>query len=544
MTEQLPPPLTPVTFLERCGRFYGERTAVNFNGNLISFEKMLARCKSAAQFLIDKGVEDGTKISLISTNNIAVIESHFFVPASQAVLVTINPTLSISEILYQVVFSKSRFVITTDKFYRLYQEELNELREGNDITFVIYSDSDDHQEENEQLFNYSTMINWVSNIASLDGLINSELSPIGINFTSGTTGNPKAVVFTHRAAYLQAMGQCLLMKLDRHSIYYCMLPLFHGNGWFHIWANIAVGAKQILFTKISSSSLVDDLIKHSVTHCAGSPRLLSKLFEGTPGNQLKGMTVMTGGAAPTSELIENMEYHGIELIQQYGLNESCATFTVTEKDDNWQSYDLNEKVHALSKQGIPAIHAGYGLRVVNDEGKDVERDAESVGEIWLRGNTISEGYYGNEKETSKSYLGGWFRTGDLAVMDKSGSIVLKDRIKDTFFIETADGWLNVSTLEVERVISQCDCVNDIAVVGLVDPSSGSNILVAFVETDSTTSYQSEIREFCKSNLGEYQVPTLIVKTLLPKTATGKIQKHRLKVLNVEEYMASQVFESF
>jgi fatty-acyl-CoA synthase len=266
----------------------------------------------------------------------------------------------------------------------------------------------------------------------------------------------------------------------------------------------------------------------SATHLAGAPRILRHLITAdSDESELSGLTVLTGGAAPTPDLVKSAIEQGIDLIHQYGLSETCGPFVVCEPKDEWQRLSLDEQVSLRLRQGIPAIHAGVGLRVVDEKFQDVPWDGNTLGEVLMAGNTLAQGYYGNPEASEKAFNGGWFRSGDMAVIHKDGYLELKDRIKDVIFVETAYGWENISSIEIENVVIQFPGVRDVAVVG----TRGTNnpTMVAFLELEDGGRIDSKVlQEFCGKSLPSFKVPVHYFERALPKTATGKVKKNILE----------------
>ncbi|MCU4677557.1 AMP-binding protein [Catenovulum sp. 2E275] len=513
--------LTPLTFLERAGRYFTHQVAFDdLKGHSFTYGDLLSRSKSAAQFLINNATSEMPKVAVILDNGLASFEAHFFVPASKGVIVNLNPTLSISELISQIKQSDSEFVILSEQLFKSNEDALLSIGLTNYV--CVDNSSDTHFSCAPNVTRYDDLFETQSEMLSLDQFVVDELSLIGINYTSGTTGNPKGVTFTHRSAYLQALGQCILLGLNNQSNYYFMLPMYHGNGWFQVWANVAATSKMIIPNVPHLSEMAEQMLEHGISHCAGSPRLLKNIYRMELLDRLSGLVIMTGGAAPTPQLVALSRQYGIRLIPQYGLNESCATFCVTDFIDR----EADELVNVFG-QGVPAVHTGIGIKVVDNENNEIPKDGKSVGEILLRGNTVSAGYYRNEHETQKSFSDGWFRTGDIASVSPNGTLILKDRLKDIVFIDTPEGWLNVSTLEVERVLLTHESVKDVAVVGIDTEQSE---LIAFIESDDANFDISQLGLFCKDKLGRYHIPNRFIRQDLPKTVTGKIQKHILRKL--------------
>lgn len=529
-------PLTPTTLLERSGRVFPDNEAIILPSRSICYGQLLERARKLAELLRQLGVESGDCVGLLSENNEQLIEAHFAIPATGGLIVSLNPWLSSSDIDYQIQFCSCRVLIVSEQNYRRHEtlfssEKLNSSALY--ILLIVEGGIEKTEATEATVLNYEESILSVQSDTPLDISIKSEMAPIAVNFTSGTTGNPKGVVYTHRAAYLQGLGQVMMLGLDRSSRYFWSLPMFHGNGWFHIWANVAIGSTQILTpfeNRTDSAAFSQIIIDYETTHLGGSPRLLRRLLEEKPGHRWKNLTIMTGGAAPPPSLISGMKDAGVQLIHQYGSNETCAAFVVCEIQDGWNQLDSNKQVELRGRQGVAAIHAGTGLRVVDKNMKDVPYDGISLGEVVMAGNTVALEYYKNAEATQKSFKGGWFRSGDIAVVHPDSYIEIKDRMKDLIYMDTDYGWLNISSIEVERVISQCDLVNDVAVIGLLQDKTEevTTKLVAFVEVaDGSHLTIEKIEKYCQESLGIYKCPHYVFSTTLPKTATGKVKKNVL-----------------
>lgn len=537
-------PLTPTTLLERSGYVFRDREAIVLGDRTISYGDLLQRSRNLARTLENMGIHEGSCVALLSDNGLHTFDAHFGIPATGGLIVSINPWLSTDDIKYQLEFCKCSVVIASTAHFKRHGEIFQVHRSSIKYVMLVTEDDIDGYTVTDSI----TLLPYEKTIAEnhsdkpLNAKISSEMSPIAVNFTSGTTGRPKGVTYSHRAAYLQALGQVMMLGLNNSSRYFWSLPMFHGNGWFHIWANVAAASRNILLSFRNDEdtdfpdlpTLTECLIKHRITHLGGAPRLIRHIVTDT-SPKWPGLTVMTGGAAPSPGLIRDMKYAGAHLIHQYGLNETCGAFVVCELQDNWVDMDESRQIELRSRQGAPALVAGTGLRVVDEHMKDVETDGKSLGEVIMAGNTVALEYYNNPEATRKSFKDGWFRSGDIAVVHPDGYIEIKDRIKDMIYVDTNYGWLNISSLDVEKSISRCPGIKDVAVVGVNHDNNEKNgtKLVAFVEMIENSDLQiKDIEKFCELNLGEYERPHHIVPTVLPKTATGKIKKHELETRSI------------
>lgn len=414
--------LSPTTFLERSARAFPEARAIVFNNRIITFSELLSRCRSASDLLRDLNIHYGDKIGLLCENSIQTIEVHFATPAVGGVIVSINPWLLSAEIINQLKYSHSKVLFVSEKLFNLHGDA---LMQESSLHKIIITDLSTKRKYNSKIIDYEGAIESRSSNVPLDQSVINELDPIAINFTSGTTGKPKGVVYTHRAAYLHAIGQVLMMNLNRFSAYFWSLPMFHVNGWGHIWSCVAIGAQQILVRDDSVISFDKDVLKfmslHDVTHMAGAPRLIRTFVEACEqGGSLNPLTILTGGAAPTPELITRMDNLGHRLIHQYGLNETCGPFVVCEEQELWHDNEIEEEIKKRLRQGVPAIHAGTGLRVVDSMMNDVPMDGKTQGEVVMAGNTVALEYYDNQEATDEAFSNGWFHSGDIAVVHTDG----------------------------------------------------------------------------------------------------------------------------
>jgi fatty-acyl-CoA synthase len=520
--------LSPLTFLERSAKVYSSGVAIVHSGGEVSYQELLHRCRCLSSGLKEMGVVNGDRVALILHNGLAAIESHFAVPGAGGIIVSLNPKIDSQAISKQLTFCDAKILIISEEFVHSFGSLFSALIEkGVQIIVVGLA----QKGSNEQLIDYETLLAKQVGDTHLDAFIVNEMSSIAINFTSGTTGEPKGVEYSHRAAYLHAIGQVLMMNLTRDSCYFWTLPMFHVNGWGHMWACIATGACQFLLDESELNNIehtFNRMVNSNATHIAGAPRLVKSIADhAADKNELKGLTILTGGAAPTPSLIEQMLDLEFNLVHQYGLSETCGPLLFCEEGKQWNKLTKEKLVAKKLRQGVPAIHAGNGVRVVDEHLKDIPSDGTSIGEIVIRGNTVAKGYYKNKLATDTAFVDGWFHTGDMAVVHDDGYIEIKDRLKDLIYVETDYGWENISSIEIENTISSHEDVNDVAVVG-VKLGEGGECLVAFLELKSAgESIATELDEFCCEKLPDFKVPKYYFNMTLPKTATGKVRKNLL-----------------
>lgn len=530
-------PLTPVTLLERSARAFPQATAlIQAQGNL-SFQALLMRCRKLAQALASLQVRHGDRVAVLATNGRYTVEAHFGVPGAGAVLVMLNPWLAEADVLDLIEFSEAKVLIADAALYRRLSQASREQLQQQTHVLLIAS-----QEETvpAQCLDYELCLGVENGEISLEQAVVSEDDPIAINFTSGTTGRPKGVIYSHRAGYLHALGQVMMFGLTRQSRYLWTLPMFHVNGWGHMWACTAIGCPQIIPTRHldqeHNAEFEQLLREQSVTHLAGAPRLIKVMLE-IPGAQdaLRGISMMTGGAAPAPLLIQQLEQRGVNLIHQYGLSETCGPFVVCEPQDDWAERDAETRAKLRARQGVPSLHAGSGLQVRDANGVAVPHDGGTLGEIVMAGNTLALGYFKNAEATAKAFRDGWFHSGDMAVVHPDGSLEIRDRIKDLIYVETAYGWENISSIEIENVLCRHSAIQDAAVLGIAHPTRDSNspesnspLLVAFVELrPGTRLAEAEFHDYCAETLSSYHRPHVVLFEQLPKTNTGKVRKELL-----------------
>lgn len=537
-------PLSPTTFLERSGRVFPNRSAIVHPNGKVTYAELLQRSRCLAQVLKQLQVGYGDRVALLTENNRQTIEAHFSIPAIGAVIVTLNPSLTKQELLSLLNYCEAKVLIVdaflSEKILLDSQVDLSHLQQ------VIVINGTSNRIDPKTL-DYESCIAGENGDFRLDKTIVSELDPLAINFTSGTTGHPKGVICNHRGAYLNALGQALMMGLNRASKYLWTLPMFHVSGWGHIWSNVALGSIQFVLhshqIQDGSSELIQTLSKYQITHLCGAPRLVRVLAE-APGDKggFRGLTITTGGAAPAPNLIQRLDEMGVNLIHQYGLNETYGPYVVCEEQEEWQTLPPEDRALKRARQGVAAIHAGTGLRVVDASKRDVPWDGRTLGEVIVTGNTVATGYYKDLEATEKAFRDRWFHTGDMAIIHPDGYLEIRDRLKDLIYVETDYGWENISSIEIENVLCKYEQVRDAALIGISPEELGKNrtLLVAFIETlDSQSLTEEDLRHFCEHQLASYKQPQVFFFTDLPKTATGKVRKDIL----VKEALTSCVLNN-
>lgn len=511
-------PLTPVEFLVRAVEVHGSSPAVAWRDDHWTYREFARMVSRLAQFLQMHGVRAGDTVSIMASNRPEMLAAHYAVPMLGAVLNTINTRLDAATVNYIVSHSGSRILIADPECTATAVEA---LPDGTDL-FVLPGKSgepvgckaiDILSEDGQE--------------AGLDlAAIADEWQPICLNYTSGTTGKPKGVVYTHRGAYLNAIGNVLALGLGPQSTYLWTLPMFHCNGWCHTWAVTAAGGLHVCLDRPDPALIFSAIEKHAVTHLSCAPVVLYMMLNHParemrdPSNRVK---VATGGAAPTEALIEQLGALGFDLTHLYGLTESYGPATLRDLSEEERAGPADVVARRLARQGVRHVTASRA-RVVDEAGQDVPMDGATMGEIVLAGNTLMAGYCGDPTATAEAFRGGVFHTGDLAVWHPDGDIEIRDRAKDIII----SGGENISSLEIESVLHRHPSVLLAAVVAMPHEKWGETP-VAFIELrQDATANEAELRAFCRRHLAAYKVPSQIVFGELPKTATGKTQKFMLR----------------
>ncbi|KAA0216358.1 MAG: acyl-CoA synthetase [Lautropia sp.] len=530
-------PLSPISLVEWAADVFPDRCAVVHGPLRYSWSQMMARARRLASVLAARGIGAGDTVSAVLPNIPAMLDAHFGVPMTGAVLNTINTRLDPATVAFQLRHSGARVLITDREFSPMVAQALAQLdASGHGLPFVVDVDDPVHEGHGERIGS----VEYEDWIAGGDPAHRYELPPdewdaIGLNYTSGTTGDPKGVVVHHRGAYLNAVGNVLAWSLPRHPVYLWTLPLFHCNGWCFPWTLPAVAGTNVCLRRIDAALILGLVREHRVTHYCGAPIVHSTLIN-APAELKAGIDwtvrAMVAGAAPPASMIEGMERMGWEVTHVYGLTEVYGPASVCVKRDEWEALDLAGRVEKNGRQGV-RYQVEQGLTVVDPETmQEVPRDGETMGEVVFRGNVVMKGYLKNPKASAEAFRGGWFHTGDLGVVHPDGYVKLKDRAKDIII----SGGENISSIEVEDALYKHPAVLACAVVARPDPKWGETPL-AFVELkaerepashEAAKALADELIAHCRSLLAHFKCPREVRFGAVPKTSTGKIQKHLLR----------------
>jgi fatty-acyl-CoA synthase len=514
--------LTPLGFLARAAAVYPDKVAVVDGARRFTYREFYERCCRFANALHRRGIGPGDTVAVMAPNVPALLEAHYGVPMAGAVLNALNYRLDARSIGFILGHGAAKLLIADREFAPLANAALGES--GRKIPIIEIDDG-----SSEAVLGgteYEAFLTEGDPAAPWSPPAD-EWSAISLNYTSGTTGNPKGVVYHHRGAFLNAMGNAISFGLDRHSVYLWTLPMFHCNGWTYPWAVTAVGGTHVCLRRVEPAPIFAAIAEHKVTHLCGAPIVLNMLVHALDSVKRRFdhvVEVATGGAAPPSPVIEAMERMGFRVTHLYGLTESYGPSTSCAWQDEWAALPLPERVAKMARQGVQYLT--LDRQRVADPGmmQDVPADGSTIGELLLRSNTLMKGYLKNSAATDEAFAGGWFRTGDLAVMHPDGYVEIKDRSKDIII----SGGENISSIEVEEVLYRHPQIMEAAVVAKPDEKWGETPCAFVALKDGAEAEAADIIAWCRANLAHFKVPKSVVFGPLPKTSTGKIQKYALR----------------
>ena len=520
-------PMSPLQFIERTAEVYPQRTSVIHGALRYTWAQTYERCRRLASALARSGLGKGDTVAVMLPNTPPMVEAHFGIPMAGAVLNTLNTRLDPEAIAFMLDHGEAKAVVVDVEFAPVMRKAIA-LRQEQRPLLVIDAE-DDH------FGGAATRVGSITYESFLAGgdptfawdLPADEWDAISLNYTSGTTGNPKGVVYHHRGAAINAISNILEWDMPKHAVYLWTLPMFHCNGWCFPWTVAARAGVNVCLRRVEAGAIFDAIREVGVTHYCGAPivhgllvNAADELKEGLP----RGVKAMVAGAAPPASLIEGMERLGFDLTHVYGLTEVYGPATACAKHEQWDTLDIGERAKLNARQGV-RYHLQRSARVLDPRTmQPVPWDGETMGEIMFRGNITMKGYLKNPAATQEAFLGGWYHTGDLAVQYPDGYIKIKDRSKDIII----SGGENISSIEVEDVLYRHPDVLAAAVVAKADAKWGETPC-AFVELKAGSSLTAEeVIVHCKKHLAGFKVPRAVVFGELPKTSTGKIQKFELR----------------
>jgi fatty-acyl-CoA synthase len=514
--------LTPIKFLVRSASVFPDKEAVIYGDIRRTYRQFNERVNRLASALKQRGIGKGDKVAFICPNTPPMLEAHYAVPMIGAALVSINIRLSSGEVAYIIEHSDSKAIFVDNEFADIVTPILSNLNKVKTV-INICDISDDTPLDGLE---YEAFLAG-GDPAPVEIDVDDERQVATVNYTSGTTGLPKGVMYHHRGAYLNAIGEQLEFGTCADSVYLWTLPMFHCNGWCFTWGITAMGATHVCLRKVVPEEIFNVIRTEGVTHLCAAPTILIGMSAYATEKNLKlekRLEIMTAGAPPAPTVIQNMESIGANITQTYGLTEVFGPHSVCQWQTKWDGLSADERAQLKARQGVPYIVAQY-LDVVDPQTmQPVPRDGKTIGEIVMRGNNVMLGYYNDLDATETAFKGGWFHSGDLAVMHPDNYIQIMDRKKDIII----SGGENISTVEVENTLYRHPDVLEVAVVPVPDEKWGEVPKAFVVPKAGTTPSSGEIIEFCKANLARFKAPKHVEFGELPKTATGKIQKFKLR----------------
>jgi fatty-acyl-CoA synthase len=519
--------LSPLSFIKRAAKVYPDRAAVIYEDKTYTWRQTYGRCRKLASVLKGFGITRGDTVSTILPNIPTMYEAHFGVPMMGAVLNTINTRLDAEAVAFIFNHSRTRLLLMDSEYADVIEKALL-LVKGTKPIIINVSDPNYGQGKPIGDFEYEALLTEQPDDSRWE-LPADEWDAIALGYTSGTTGNPKGVVTHHRGAYLNAMSNVLSWNLASNVVYLWTLPMFHCNGWCFPWTLAAIGGTSVCLRRVDAKKIHHLVRKHHVSHYCGSPIVHSMiadaaLIQPTPiEHKISGLIA---GAAPPTSVLERMDRLGFELTHVYGLTETYGPATVCVKQDDWPERPMKEQIELNSRQGVSYPSQEEVIVLDPDTLMPVPFDGKTVGEIMFRGNIVMKGYLRNETATKKAFEGGWFHTGDLAVVHADGYIKITDRSKDVII----SGGENISSLEVEDIIQRHPEVELAAVVAMPDEKWGE-VPAAFVQLILGSEVSEEtLIDFCRENMSHFKAPKKIIFGSIPITLTGKIQKFELRQL--------------
>jgi fatty-acyl-CoA synthase len=516
-------PLTPSGFLIRTADVHPNRTAVSYGSTKYTYFELRERCLRLASALVARGIERGDVVSILAPNVPAHLEAHFGVPMAGAVLHSVNIRLDAPAIAFMLCHGGSRLLIADAEFLPLARAAV--AMSGSPIEIIAIEDPSVAADVTA-FKTYEELLE--GGDATFDPITPAdEWDAIALNYTSGTTGNPKGVVYHHRGAYLNAIGNTLAWSLGQHPVYLWTLPLFHCNGWCFPWTITLLAGTHVCIRKLDEETLINAMAEEGVTHLSGAPIVLSRIVN-APSSLVerlpRGLAMMVAGAPPTAAVITAAERVGLTVTQTYGLTEVYGPCVVCEWNDKWDDLPLADRARIKARQGV-RYHLQDAMDVFDPlTMTPITSDGTTLGEIMIRGNIAMKGYLDNPAATDEAFAGGWFHTGDLAVKHPNGYVEIRDRSKDIII----SGGENISTVEVEGVLTEHPGILEAAVVARRDEKWGETPCAFVTCRPGFELDKAEIMAFCRDRLAHFKVPKTIIFGDIPKTATGKVQKFVLR----------------
>jgi fatty-acyl-CoA synthase len=529
-------PLTPLSFARRTAEVFPDRVAVIHGDTRFTWSETYARCKRLASALVARGIGKGDTVAVMAPNVPALLEAHFGVPLCGAVLNALNIRLDAEAIAFILHHGEAKVLITDREFSPVISAALKTLKNK-----PLVIDIDDPLASSGELLgelNYEQLLNegdpeypWA--------LPNDEWDAISLNYTSGTTGNPKGVVYHHRGAYMNAVGNILAWGMSHRPVYLWTLPMFHCNGWCFPWSITAMGGTHVCLRGVEPKAVFDAIRTHDVTHLCGAPIVMNMLLNSPAAESFdvsRRIQMMTAGAAPPAAVLERMDELGFDITHTYGLTEVYGPITVCDWHPEWNDRAVEEQATLKARQGVK-YQVQEDFFVADPETlAAVPADGETMGELMFRGNVVMKGYLKNSDATRDAFSGGLFHTGDLGVTHPDGYIEIRDRSKDIII----SGGENISSIEVEGVLYRHPAVMEAAVVARPDEKWGETPCAFVTLKSGETATETNLIEFCRDNMAHFKCPKTVIFTELPKTSTGKIQKYVLRERAINQSRTSRI----
>ena len=517
--------LSPLSFLGRVARVYPDHPSVIHGGTRWTWRETAERCNRLASALAKRNIGPGDTVSVMAPNIPALYESHFGVPMTGAVLNALNIRLDAKTLAFILEHGEAKVLITDTEFSPVIKDALRICKQ--DLLVIDIDDPEGPGGDRLGELTYEELLTEGESNYTWSAP-DSEWNAISLNYTSGTTGNPKGVVYHHRGAYLNASSNIIGWNLGHHPTYLWTLPMFHCNGWCFPWSLAAVGGTSVCLRNVSASAIFDAIADHSVTHFCGAPVVLNLIIhaaESETRNFDHTVEVMTAAAPPPAAVLAAMEAAGFSMTHVYGLTETYGPAVICAWHPEWNDLPLAEQAEIKSRQGVQ-YHMLEDLKVLDPETMNsVQPDALQLGEVMFRGNIVMKGYLKNPKATAEAFAGGWFHSGDLGVLYPDGYIQLKDRSKDIII----SGGENISSIEIEDTLYRHPDVLEAAVVARPDNKWGETPCAFVTLKDTAVGVTGQdIINFCREQMAHFKIPKTVIFLELPKTSTGKVQKFRLR----------------